>query len=109
MKIDKTQALDSVCASGAQFLKVFGHGTLSVEIYRPDRIDLQEPHIRDEVYVIISGSGTFFCDGQRTKFTAGDLLFVAAGVAHRFENFTADFATWVLFYGPVNGEKNTSH
>jgi mannose-6-phosphate isomerase-like protein (cupin superfamily) len=109
MNIDKTQALDSIYTSGAQFLKVFGHGTLSVEIYRPDRIYLQESHTRDEVYVINSGSGTFFCDDQRTKFTAGDLLFVAAGVEHRFENFTADFATWVLFYGPVNGEKNTSH
>jgi mannose-6-phosphate isomerase-like protein (cupin superfamily) len=109
MKIDKTQALHSLDASGAQFLQVFGHGTLSVEIYRPDRVDLQAAHTRDEVYVIISGSGTFFCEGQRTEFTAGDLLFVAAWGEHRFENFTADFATWVLFYGPVNGEKDTPH
>lgn len=34
----------------------------------------------------------------------GDLLFVPAGVEHRFGPFTDDFATWVLFYGPEGGE-----
>ena len=32
------------------------------------------------------------------------LLFVKAGHEHRFENFTDDFATWVIFYGPDGGE-----
>ena len=35
----------------------------------------------------------------------GDLLFVAANVTHRFEDFTEDFGVWVMFYGPENGEK----
>jgi hypothetical protein len=25
---------------------------------------------------------------------------------HRFEGFSHDFATWVIFYGPLGGEKN---
>jgi uncharacterized RmlC-like cupin family protein len=41
---------------------------------------------------------------ERTPFRAGDVLFVCAGVPHRFENFSADFATWVFFYGPEGGE-----
>jgi len=32
------------------------------------------------------------------------MLFVPAGVEHRFENFSDDFATWVIFYGPEGGE-----
>jgi len=32
-------------------------------------------------------------------------LWVAAGVEHRFENFSADLAAWVVFYGPAGGEK----
>jgi len=32
------------------------------------------------------------------------MLFVPAGVAHRFDEFTADFCTWVMFYGPEGGE-----
>ena len=42
---------------------------------------------------------------MRTKFRQGDFLFVPAGIEHRFESFTNDFATWVIFYGPVGGEK----
>lgn len=33
-----------------------------------------------------------------------DVRFVPAGVVHRFEEFTDDFAVWVVFYGPEGGE-----
>ena len=82
----------------------FEHGTLSVELYAPRGADPQTPHSRDEGYVVISGSGTFVHDGKRDRFEAGDFLFVAAGVEHRFEDFTDDLAVWVIFYGPEGGE-----
>jgi mannose-6-phosphate isomerase-like protein (cupin superfamily) len=62
------------------------------------------PHPQDEIYVIIRGRGVFFHDGQRDPFAPGDLLFVAAGAEHRFEDFTEDLAVWVVFYGPQGGE-----
>jgi len=77
---------------------------MSVEIYRPVNTDTQTPHLQDELYVIISGSGEFFNNGERSAIRQGDVLFVPAGVEHRFENFTNDFATWVIFYGPNGGE-----
>jgi mannose-6-phosphate isomerase-like protein (cupin superfamily) len=92
-----------------QFEKVMEHGSMSVEIYRPVHVDLQSPHKRDELYVIISGSGEFVNDGKRAPFSAGDVLFAAAGIEHRFENFTDDFVTWVIFYGPTGGEKAESY
>jgi mannose-6-phosphate isomerase-like protein (cupin superfamily) len=87
-----------------RFLRVFRHGTLDVEIYRPVRVDEQQPHTRDEIYVVISGSGQFVNGGTRQAFQAGEVLFVPAGVVHRFEDFSDDFATWVFFYGPEGGE-----
>ena len=78
---------------------------LSIEIYAPLGRDPQTPHDRDEVYFVISGSGDFVVAGERRRCGAGDALFVAASVAHRFENFSEDFATWVVFYGPPGGEK----
>ena len=90
---------------GERFVEAFRHGTLVVELYAPRGTDAQTPHDRDEVYFVISGAGDFMLDGQRTRCAAGDALFVAAHVEHRFENFTADFATWVVFYGPAGGER----
>ncbi|HYG39572.1 MAG TPA: cupin domain-containing protein [Cytophagales bacterium] len=58
-----------------------------------------------ELRLIISGSGLFYCNGERVNFKYGDFLFVPAGIEHRFENFSEDFSTWVFFYGPVGGEE----
>ena len=104
MKISKTDALKNLASKKESFTTLFEHGTLSLEVYKPNKIDLQQPHKRDEVYIIISGSGTFYNDGKRVSFAEGDFLFVPAGIKHRFENFTDDFSTWVLFYGPKGGE-----
>jgi mannose-6-phosphate isomerase-like protein (cupin superfamily) len=91
-------------ADGAPFTELFAHGSLSLEVYRPVGVDRQQVHARDELYVVIAGNGTFFHGGARTAFGPGDLLFVPAGVEHRFEDFSNDFSTWVAFYGPDGGE-----
>jgi mannose-6-phosphate isomerase-like protein (cupin superfamily) len=97
-------ALKFLSEGGAEFVTLFRHGSLEVEIYRPLKLDRQQPHGRDEVYVVISGSGQFVNGDSRHPFTVGEVLFVPAGVEHRFEEFTDDFATWVFFYGPEGGE-----
>ena len=89
---------------GKRFATIFEHGTLAVEIYAPRGTDPQQPHTRDEVYFVASGSGEYVCGESRQTFRPTDLLFAAAGVTHRFENFTDDLTVWVLFYGPEGGE-----
>lgn len=90
---------------GERFAEAFANGSMSVELYVPVGADPQQPHDRDEVYFVMSGSGDFVLAGERCRFGAGDALFVPAGASHRFENFSADFSTWVVFYGPAGGEK----
>ena len=63
------------------------------------------PRTESLVVLVISGFGFFFCGGRREPFEPGEVLFAPAGVEHRFEDFTADFATWVFFYGPEGGER----
>lgn len=92
-------------ASGLRSVPLFRHGTLLVKYYAPRGEDAQKPHAQDEAYVVARGSGTFFDGTTRRPFAPGDLLFAAAGVAHRFESFTDDFGVWVLFYGPEGGER----
>jgi mannose-6-phosphate isomerase-like protein (cupin superfamily) len=91
-------------AGGKAFALLFEHGSLQVEIYAPRGADTQKPHTRDELYVVASGSGWFFIEGRRLRFSPGDALFAAAGEVHRFEDFTDDFVVWVMFYGPEGGE-----
>jgi mannose-6-phosphate isomerase-like protein (cupin superfamily) len=90
---------------GERFTEAFARGSLVVELYAPKAADPQKPHTRDEVYFVVTGSGEFVVAGERTQFAAGDALFVPAGALHRFENFSADFVTWVVFYGPEGGER----
>jgi mannose-6-phosphate isomerase-like protein (cupin superfamily) len=91
-------------SAGERFATIFEHGTLQIEMYAPRGADPQTPHARDEVYVIVRGHGTFFDGEARRAVSVGDLLFVRAGIEHRFEDFSDDFATWVMFYGPEGGE-----
>ena len=80
------------------------HGTMRAGIYAPRGRDPQGPHTQDEIYIVIAGRGTFAKGGERRPFGPGDLIFVEAGAEHRFEDFTPDFATWVVFWGPEGGE-----
>jgi mannose-6-phosphate isomerase-like protein (cupin superfamily) len=80
------------------------HGSMTLRYYAPKGRDPQTPHEQDELYIVASGSGTFFMNGERVPFGPGDALFAPAGAEHRFEDFSDDFATWVIFYGPDGGE-----
>ena len=108
MHIETKNAFETLKHSSKPFAVMFEHGSLSVEMYKPIGVDLQQPHSRDEVYIIISGHGMFSNGGTQHPFAAGDFIFVAAGTEHRFETFSEDFSTWALFYGPEGGEHASS-
>ena len=107
MHISPANALDLLSQEKETFITLFEHGSLQVEMYKPDAVDLQTPHDRDEIYVVASGRGEFLNGGNQVSFGPGDFLFVPAGVEHRFVNFTDDFSTWVFFYGPQGGESDS--
>jgi mannose-6-phosphate isomerase-like protein (cupin superfamily) len=106
MWIVNRDAVDGVIdrAEHMPFRFLFEHGSLQAGVYLPGERDNQRPHNRDEVYVVVSGSGTMFSAGERAPFRPGDMIFVAAGVEHRFEDYTPDTVLWVFFYGPEGGE-----
>ena len=91
---------------GERFVRAFAHGTMSVELYAPIGRDPQSPHAQDEIYIVQAGHGEFVVGGERQAFGPGTALFVPAGVPHRFERFTPNFATWVVFWGPPGGERD---
>jgi mannose-6-phosphate isomerase-like protein (cupin superfamily) len=104
-KVSVSEALGHLPGpKGERFAPMLEHGSLVIEIYAPRGSDPQSPHTRDEVYVVVTGIGFFVNGESRESFGPGDLLFVPAGIVHRFEDFTDDLVVWVMFYGPEGGE-----
>lgn len=91
---------------GRRSAEILRHGSLEVRWYAPQGTDPQPPHDRDEIYIVASGRGMFVRGEERVACGPNDLLFVPARVAHRFEEFSPDFATWVVFWGPKGGERD---
>jgi len=90
--------------AGNLAVPVFAHGSVVVELYLPVGHDPQKPHTRDELYFIARGRGKFFDGKGLQPVVVGEFIFVPAGQTHRFEDFSTDFAVWVVFYGPEGGE-----
>jgi hypothetical protein len=106
LHLDEAAAALALAALPVPFAVLFERGDVSVELFAPRGVDTQTPHTRDELYIVSSGSGTFRRGDETCEFRAGDLLFVPAHVDHRFERFTDDFRTWVIFFGPEGGVRS---
>jgi mannose-6-phosphate isomerase-like protein (cupin superfamily) len=89
---------DEKWREGVWFTNAFAKNDFELEFFAPRGRDYQTPHEKDEIYVVVSGAGEFVKANERINFKAGDVLFVAAGIEHRFENFSEDFAAWVIFF-----------
>jgi mannose-6-phosphate isomerase-like protein (cupin superfamily) len=89
---------------GVWDVAALAHGTMSVILFTPRGKDYQTLHEQDELYFIVQGTSEFVMNDERFLCAAGDVLFVPANVIHRFENFSDDFQTWAVFYGPQGGE-----
>ena len=102
-KIDLVAAAAKLAASGQSSVSLFQHGDANVLLFVPQDQDTQQAHKRDEIYIVQAGQGIFKRGGETVRFDAGDVLFVPAGVPHRFASFSAEFKAWVIFFGPEGG------
>ncbi len=120
LRVKVAEAAATANDAGRATALMLANGTMELRWFAPKQEDPQTPHDRDELYIIVSGTGTFmraveshpFDDDalpiqgeERVSFGPGDALFVPAGTVHRFEEFSQDFATWIIFYGPEGGER----
>ena len=106
-RVTLAEAMATPIPAGRRSAPVLSHGSMLVALYAPRGKDEQTPHTQDELYLVARGSGWFVTGDARHPFGAGDVLFVPAGVVHRFEQFSDDFAVWVVFYGPEGGESRS--
>lgn len=106
MRAYHDELVQQLRASDAPYVDVFNHGTMSLGLYAPRGIDRQDPHKRDELYLVVSGTAQFESKDEVSSVAPGDALFVAAGDTHRFVDMSDDFVTWVVFWGKMGGESD---
>ncbi len=59
--------------------------------------DPQQPHTEDEVYYVVRGRGAIRVGDEDRDVAAGSVVFVAAGVEHRFHSIAEELAILVFF------------
>lgn len=70
-------------------------------LYRPLVPDAQTAHDLPELYVVARGSAVIRRANERRPVSQGDLIFIDRDIDHGFEDITADFVTWAIFWSPT--------
>jgi mannose-6-phosphate isomerase-like protein (cupin superfamily) len=88
--------------SGRPYLEFLRETTMSTGLYvlPAGAVDGQTPHGEDEVYVVLAGNGRLTAGVAARDVGAGDVLFVAAGVPHRFHDIVEELRLIVVFAPP---------
>lgn len=88
--------------TGRPYLEFLRVPSLSAGLYvlTPGGADGQQPHAEDEIYLVVGGSAEFELNGQRQHVAPGVVLFVPAGVPHRFVDIRSEVRAFVVFAPP---------
>ena len=84
------------------YLEFIREPTLSVGLYMlpAGENDPQQPHNEDEIYYIIGGRGHIFVGGEERNVQPGSIIYVPAGIEHRFHTITEKL-TILVFFAPA--------
>lgn len=103
MKVFRLDDLDAerVSADGA-YLRFLSERNFSMGLYalEPGASDTQKPHDQDEAYVVISGRATLTVGEESTDVARGSVVYVPAGVSHRFHHISESLRVLVFFSPP---------
>jgi mannose-6-phosphate isomerase-like protein (cupin superfamily) len=93
-------------AAGMPYLEFISVPDLSLGLYvlAPGQPDLQQPHTEDEAYYVVAGTGRITVGDEVREVRVGSIVFVAAGVPHRFHDITEELTLLVAF-GPAEGSR----
>ena len=60
-------------------------------------VDPQMPHTEDELYYVVGGKASILVGDRDLPVESGSIIFVEAGVEHRFHDITEELSVIVLF------------
>jgi mannose-6-phosphate isomerase-like protein (cupin superfamily) len=91
--------------SGKPYLEFLRVPAMSAGVYvlSTGSTDPQSPHKEDEMYYVVRGRGRMRAGSDDQAVTEGSVIFVAAGVEHRFYEITEEL-TVLVFFAPAESE-----
>jgi quercetin dioxygenase-like cupin family protein len=102
--VDVTDALRHLVPGIHDFAEIFRapNGTLSLTVahWPAGSVDDQTPHTEDEVYHVVAGRATLLVGDGRQAVVPGSVVYVAAGVVHRFVEVAEDLEV-LVFWSPA--------
>ncbi len=89
-------------ANEGAYLQFLRERNMSVGLYALDagESDPQQPHGEDEVYFVVSGRASITVGMETTQVGRGSVVYVPAGVPHRFHHISEDLRVMVVFSPP---------
>jgi mannose-6-phosphate isomerase-like protein (cupin superfamily) len=84
------------------YLEFIRRDTMSVGLYvlEAGAIDGQSPHGEDEAYVVLAGRSRFTAGDESRDVVRGDVIYVPAGVPHKFHDIAEQLQVIVIFAPP---------
>ncbi len=94
-----SELLKQQVENGKLYLEFLRVPAMSAGVYvLPVRgTDPQSPHKEDELYYVLRGRARMQVGSEDETVGAGTLIFVGAGVEHRFHEITEELAVLVFF------------
>lgn len=94
---------------GLRYLEFLRAPSMSLGVYSlaVGATDEQKPHTEDEVYYVLSGCARVVVGEEERDVEAGHVIFVEAGVPHRFHTIREDL-TLLVFFAPAEGSLSSS-
>ncbi|NJP99207.1 cupin domain-containing protein [Streptomyces zingiberis] len=103
MKAFRLDELDAErAAHDGSYLQFLREKTMSAGLYALEAgaVDPQRPHAQDEIYCVITGRASITVGAETTPVARGSVVYVPAGVEHKFHHITEDLRVLVIFSPP---------
>ena len=81
------------------FIGIMDTPTMEVGIInlKKDQEDTQQPHTSDEIYYVISGSGTIYIDGIKKEVNSGKIIYIPKKIRHSFHAISNELIVLYIF------------
>ena len=99
LNVEATRSRLEAAGGGDEIVHASPGREIGVYVLVAPEPDRQQPHVDDEVYVVLQGRGVLEVEGEAIEVSEGKAAFVPAGADHRFTGYEG-LSVLVVFSRP---------